>query len=171
MSRNRVLGVIVPATLAAVALAAAAVAIATGGGGPARAWPSERASGMMGGGGYGMMGGRGGPMVVIRHQTRGCHTWSVNGGRFAASRSLGVRVGATVTFTDMDVMPQTLVQTRGPRATITGAAMGPGHPHGEVRFDRPGTYVFTTHAGEDELAGVHTVGPDNHLRLVVTVQS
>ena len=123
----------------------------------------------MGGGAYGMMDGSGGAMVVIRHQTRGCHTWSVNGGRFAASRSLRVRVGATVTFSDMDIMPQTLMQTRGPRATIRGAAMGPGHPHGQVHFDRPGTYVFTTRAGEDDVAGVHTVGPDNHLRLVVTV--
>jgi hypothetical protein len=123
--------------------------------------------------------------LVIRHQTRGCHTWAVNGGAFKARQILSLRRGGWITVTDDDVMPHLLVQTGGPaKAAIVrlpGAMhdmktdlKGPGlmaHMGATVKvsFTRPGVYRFTTKAGEDYMPGVKTIGEDNVLRLTVKV--
>jgi hypothetical protein len=108
----------------------------------------------------------------------------VNGGAFKASQSLSLRRGGWVTVTDNDVMPHLLVQTGGPKATISpvGNAMhqmttdlkGPGlmaHMGATVKvsFARAGVYRFMTKAGDDYMPGMKTVGEDNVLRLTVTV--
>src|SRR5690242_19256236 len=61
--------------------------------------------------------------VVIRHQMRGCHTWSVNNGAYAATQRLTVTPGTRFTITDNDVMPHTLVLLSGPAVTLHGAFM------------------------------------------------
>jgi plastocyanin len=122
--------------------------------------------------------------LLIRHQVRGCHTWSVNGGKFAASQQLVLPHGGTITITNNDVMSHKLVKLSGPAVRIKNlkTAMGMGM-HGaegpgmmahvgaktQVTFTAAGTYRFTTRAGEDYMEGMKTIGEDNVLRLTVKV--
>ena len=124
--------------------------------------------------------------VLIRHQVRNCHTWSVNGGLFAASQRLNVKRGSTVTFINDDVMPHRLVELAGaPVAMRNGSTMPMGAAmHGSaapglmnhmgatttIRLSKPGVYRFRTRAGEDYRPGIKTVGEDNVLTLIVTVR-
>jgi hypothetical protein len=123
--------------------------------------------------------------LAIRHQLRGCHTWSVNGGPFKARQTVDVRAGGWITVTNNDVMPHKLVKTSGPAVVVrnlktpmTGMGMhgtfGPGMmaymgAAVKVSFAHKGVYRFTTKAGEDYMPGMKTVGEDNTLRLTVTV--
>lgn len=124
--------------------------------------------------------------IVITHQQKGCHSWSLNGGAFKPSQHLSLRRGGSVTITNNDVMPHTLIQTGGPKTTIklvkdamNGMGMhgkiGPntmGHMGAtlKVDFPKPGTYRFTTKPGEDYMSGITTTGEDNVLHLVVIVK-
>lgn len=108
--------------------------------------------------------------VTIRHQTKGCHAWSVNGGAFAASQAVTLARGGSITFTNNDVMPHALIKLSGPAVHVGNAgAMNHMGARTTVSFARAGTYVFKTKAGEDYMAGVKTVGEDNVLRLTVKV--
>ena len=123
--------------------------------------------------------------VTIRHEVRGCHAWSVNGGAFAASHSMTLARGGSITFTNNDVMPHKLIKSSGPSVQMRNGntmPMGAGM-HGKaapgvmnhmgatttVVFTHAGTYVLTTKAGEDYMTGIKTVGEDNVLRLTVKV--
>lgn len=124
--------------------------------------------------------------ILIQHQVAHCHAWSVNGGPFAAHHSISLARGATLKFTNDDVMPHRLVEVSGPRhlSMRNGTTMpmgkgmhrasGPGTMNSmgattTVRLTAPGTYKFTTKAGEDYMAGVQTTGEDNVLTLTVVV--
>src|SRR5436190_7729650 len=108
--------------------------------------------------------------VMIQHQLHGCHAWSVNGGAFKAAQRTTLARGGTIKFVDNDVMPHTLVQTRGPKVTYVGhRAMRRMGASVSARFSQAGVYRFTTKVGEDYMPGVKTIGEDNVLRLVVTV--
>lgn len=129
--------------------------------------------------------GPGHASLVIRHQLRGCHTWSLNGGPFTPRQTIVLRRGAWLTVTNNDVMPHTLVQTSGPavhmrnvKTPMMGMGLrgrfGPGtmaHMGAAVavRFGHSGVYRFTTRAGEDYMSGMESVGEDYVLRLVVKV--
>jgi plastocyanin len=108
--------------------------------------------------------------IVIRHQTRGCHSWSVNGGPFKPTHSLSLARGGSITFVDDDVMPHQLVKTSGPAVKFVGnpklSKMGAST---KAVFAKVGTYRFTTKAGEDYMKGIKTIGEDNVLRLTVKV--
>jgi len=124
--------------------------------------------------------------LTIRHQLRGCHTWSLNGDPFAPSQTVKLARGTALTITNDDVMPHALVQLGGPAASVTnlmpsgkpavGAAnahpgrMGRPGAESRVVFAHPGVYRFTTKAGEDYMPGVKTIGPDNVLKLTVVVR-
>ncbi|MDX6413022.1 MAG: hypothetical protein QOH23_432 [Gaiellaceae bacterium] len=109
--------------------------------------------------------------VLIKHQMRGCHAWSVNGGSFAVSRSARIASGGSVSFTDNDIMPHKLILTSGPAVKFVGnAAMSHMGAAVKVVFPRAGTYRFTTRFGEDYKGiTMKTVGEDNVLHLTVTV--
>jgi plastocyanin len=107
--------------------------------------------------------------VVIRHQTHGCHSWSVDGGAFKASQSITLHRGATLTVTNTDIMPHTLVLTSGPAARIAHAKLAHMDASVKVTLTKPGTYRFTTKPGEDYMSGVKTIGADNVLRLTIVV--
>ncbi len=125
--------------------------------------------------------------LLIRHQLRGCHTWSVNGGAYKASQTVTVKRGTVLTVVDNDVMPHRLVQLAGPsvkfinlKTGMMGAGMGtagkaaPGamtHMGASIRvvFTHSGVYRFMTKAGEDYMPGMKTIGEDNVLRLKVIV--
>jgi hypothetical protein len=136
--------------LAAVAIAATAAIVA----GSAAAAPAN-----------------GGATVSIRHQTRGCHSWSFNGGAYRASLAVRINRGATLAIVNNDVMPHKLVQTSGPSAKLVRPAMNHMSAKAQVRFIRAGVYKFTTKAGEDYTwaSNMKTVGEDNVLRLTVRV--
>jgi hypothetical protein len=107
--------------------------------------------------------------ITIKHQTRGCHSWSLDGKTWRASQSITLVRGAVLTVVDNDVMPHKLIQLHGPKATLTGTSMKHMGATAHAGFPVKGTYVFTTKAGEDYMKGVKTVGEDNVLKLVVKV--
>src|SRR5919198_3574915 len=112
-----------------------------------------------------------GPVLVIRHQTRGCHAWSLNDGPFKISQVVWVKKGIHVGVGDNDVMPHKLVQLAGPKVTfMPSATMRSLGAMSEIMFPRAGVYRFTTKPGEDYMKGIKTVGEDNVLKLRVIVR-
>ena len=109
--------------------------------------------------------------VVIRHELRGCHAWSVNGSAYKASQSITLKRGSSLVVTDNDVMPHTLVLSSGPSLRIANARLAHMGASTTVKLMRPGVYRFTTKAGEDYkgMTGLKTIGEDNVLRLTVVV--
>ncbi|HEV2590619.1 MAG TPA: hypothetical protein VGU02_01880 [Gaiellaceae bacterium] len=122
--------------------------------------------------------------IVIRHQIRGCHSWSLNGGAFRVTQTLALVRGRSVRITNNDVMPHQLVKTSGPAVTYTRLASGSmmgvkgtspamlGHmgSSSKITFTRAGVYHFTTKPGEDYMKGIKTIGEDNVLKLTVRVK-
>ncbi len=106
--------------------------------------------------------------LVISHAKVGCHNWALNGGAMKVSQTVSLTPGSTLTVTDQDVMAHTVVQTAGPNAVIQTPLTNQTQA-ATLRFTHPGTYRFTTHAGEDYTAGVTTTGEDHMLRLTVIV--
>jgi hypothetical protein len=107
--------------------------------------------------------------LLIRHQTHGCHAWSLAGGAFKASQSVTLRRGSWLAVTNDDVMPHTLVLTSGPALTIARPTLRHMSSSLRVTLTRPGIYRFTTKAGEDYMSGIKTTGNDNVLKLTVIV--
>jgi hypothetical protein len=109
------------------------------------------------------------PTLTIRHQLRCCHAWSFNGGAYKASLKIRLARGTALKVVDNDLMPHKLVQLAGPKAKLISPAMKHMSAQARVIFAKKGTYKFTTKPGEDYMKGIKTVGPDNVLRLIVTV--
>jgi plastocyanin len=108
--------------------------------------------------------------IMIRHQVRGCHSWSVNGGAFRATLSTSLARGGTIRFMNMDVMPHKLLKTSGPAIHFAGKPnMNHMNASVKVTFSKAGVYKFTTKPGEDYMKGMKTIGEDNVLRLTVKV--
>src|SRR5204863_6129285 len=81
--------------------------------------------------------------ITIRHQTRGCHTWSYNGGPFTAALVVRIHRGTAITVTDNDVMPHTIVQTAGAQILFQGKPLL-NHMGAQVQmsFPKAGAYAF-----------------------------
>ena len=107
--------------------------------------------------------------LTIRHQTRGCHAWSFNGGPYKASLKITLARGTMLKVVDNDVMPHKLIQLAGPKAKLVSPAMRRMSAQAKVVFAKKGTYKFTTKPGEDYMKGVKTIGADNVLRVTVVV--
>jgi hypothetical protein len=122
--------------------------------------------------------------LVIHHQLRGCHAWSLNEGPNRVSQAVSIRSGASITVTNDDLMPHKLIETSGRAVVYTritiGAPMGAKKVFppamlarigatSKITFTKVGVYRFTTKAGDDLMAPVATIGPDNVLRLTVRV--
>jgi plastocyanin len=110
--------------------------------------------------------------IAIRHQMRGCHSWSFNSGPFKASQSVIVKAGTMLRFTNNDVMPHKLVQAAGPQMRSMHPTMSKMSSSATVKLTQKGIYRFTTKAGEDYAwaRSMKTVGEDNVLRLTVRVR-
>ena len=123
--------------------------------------------------------------IVIRHQLRGCHTWSLNGGAYRADLAVRLARGGTITITNNDPMVHKLIRERSPAVrvrTIPHEHMrmvglhriaGPGVMNHmgaslKVTFPRPGTYRFTTEDLGDYFE-LESVGRVYQLLLVVKV--
>jgi plastocyanin len=107
--------------------------------------------------------------LTIKHQTRGCHSWSFDGKSWHATQTIKIVRGGVVAVVNHDVMPHQLIQVSGPKAAVAGMTMGHMHASAQVAFPAKGTYVFKTRAGEDYMKGIKTIGADNVLKLVVAV--
>jgi plastocyanin len=109
--------------------------------------------------------------ITIRHQMKGCHAWSVNGGPYSATQRTTLARGGAITFVDNDVMPHKLVQKSGPAVRYYGSpAMRHMSATVRVTFGKAGVYKFTTKPGDDYPGmAMKTIGEDNVLRLTVTV--
>lgn len=123
--------------------------------------------------------------IVIRHQTRACHTWSLNGGPYKATLDVRLARGRSLTITNMDPMVHKLIQEAGPRIgmqtishdhmrmfglhEITGrGVMNHIGAAVKVTFPRSGVYRFKTEDLGDYVE-LKTIGEHNHLMLVVRV--
>ena len=123
--------------------------------------------------------------IVIRHQLRGCHTWSPNGGMYKAALDLRLARGGALTITNLDPMVHKLIQETGPTVgmrtiahqhmkmvgmhTVTGrGVMSHMGAAVKVSFPRAGLYRFTT-KDLGEYFELKAVGDDNDLMLVVRV--
>jgi plastocyanin len=108
--------------------------------------------------------------ITIRHQMRGCHTWSVNNGPYKVAQTVVIKRGSSITFVDNDVMPHKLIKSAGPALKLpASAAMSKMGASTRIVFSTPGAYKFTTKPGEDYMKGVMTMGEDNVLTLTVVV--
>ena len=123
--------------------------------------------------------------ILIKHQTRGCHAWSVGVGKpYKAAQSLRLAPGSAVTVINNDVMAHQLLQTSGAHVAITKVPSttmdmthefkGSGvmaHPGASVKlmFAKAGIYKFKTRFGEDYMKMPDTIGEDNTLSLTVVV--
>ena len=126
------------------------------------------------------------PAVVIRHQLRGCHTWSLNGGPFRAELTARVARGGSLTITNNDVMVQKLLQRSGRTVRMRTVA----HDHMRmvglhrisgrgvmnhmgaklvVTFPAAGVYRFATKDLGDYFE-LEESGEDNELILTVRVR-
>jgi hypothetical protein len=128
----------------------------------------------------------GGASLVIRHQVRGCHSWSLNGGAWKAAQHIRLSRGGSLVVTNNDVMFHELIKTSGPAVVFklvkSGTAMkgtvklpwAPGlmgrmGATVKVTFPKAGVYRLTTKFGEDYMPMGDTVGEDNVLQAIVTV--
>jgi hypothetical protein len=123
--------------------------------------------------------------VVIRHQLRGCHTWSLNGSAYKPDLTVRLARGGSLTITNNDPMVHKLIQQRGPRVGMRTVA----HDHMKmvglhkmtgrgvmnhmgaalrVTFPASGVYRFTTEDLGDYFE-LEDVGEHNHLMLTVRV--
>jgi hypothetical protein len=107
--------------------------------------------------------------ITIRHQVRGCHTWSYDGGQYKASLKIRIDRDTGLFVVNDDMMSHKLIQLSGPKASITKPKLSHMGAQAYVTFKRAGVYTFTTKAGEDYMKGMKTIGEDNVLRLSVTV--
>jgi hypothetical protein len=128
--------------------------------------------------------------LVIHHQVRGCHSWSLNGGPFIVRQVVALGRGGSLTVTNNDLMVQDLLKTSGPAVKmklVKQSHMGNmpmamhmegipspyamAHPGAQVRvtFSHSGTYTFKLVDRGDYYKGIRTVGPDNEPTLKVVV--
>ena len=124
--------------------------------------------------------------LLIHHQLRGCHSWSLNGNKFQVSQTISLKRDGFLTVTNSDVMSHQLIKLSGSSvamslvnagASATGKLKPPYAaglmPHMgsvlRVSFAKAGLYTFTTKEGADYFPNVKTLGPDNVLKLRVVV--
>jgi hypothetical protein len=106
--------------------------------------------------------------LVIRHQPRGCHSWSLNGGPYSAAQVAHLEAGEAILVINLDVMPHRLLQVAGPKVRFRGSRYLNGMSSAaEVVFPQAGVYRLTTRPGEDYRSGLETAGPDHRLTLKV----
>ena len=135
--------------------------------------PSLRSMPMSGNMGSTMMSGVGTAsptayQLTIQHVQRGCHVWS-NGKTTSAMMRVHLMAGQRLSIRDMDVDAHQMMQFAGPASMHMGGPMMMGRGM-TLAFPHAGVYRFGTRTVPMPGAmDIKTIGPDNKLRLVVTV--
>ena len=107
--------------------------------------------------------------LMIQHVQNGCHVWS-DGKQTASTMRMHLVRGQHLAITDMDVDAHQMMQLAGPAHMRMGGPMMMNQ-HMTLTFQKAGVYRFRTKTVEMPGAmEVETTGPDNQLRLVVTVR-
>ena len=128
--------------------------------------------------------------LQIKHVTRGCHNWSLNGGALRVNQIAKLARGGSLLVTNNDLMVQDLVKTSGPAVLMklvrqshmgttsmsmamngkaTRYAMSHMGAQVKVTFTKAGRYQFKLIDRGDYFDNIKTIGPDNDLTLTVTV--
>ena len=108
--------------------------------------------------------------LTIQHAQRGCHVWS-DGKTTATMMRLHLQPGQKLSILDMDVDAHQMMEFAGPAHLLLGGPMMMNHRL-TIAFPRKGVYRLGTKTVEmpgSTMMDVKTIGPDNQLRLVVTV--
>jgi hypothetical protein len=107
--------------------------------------------------------------LTIQHVQRGCHVWA-HGTMTGAMMRLHLRVGQHLSVVDQDVDAHQMLEFAGPMRLHMGRPMMMNHGT-TIAFSKKGVYRLGTKTVEMAGGGmdVKTIGPDNKLRLVVTV--
>lgn len=107
--------------------------------------------------------------LSIQHVQRGCHVWA-HGTMTGAMMRLHLKLGQRLSVLDQDVDPHQMLEFAGPIRLHMGGPMMMNHGT-TIAFSKKGVYRLGTKTVEMPGGGmdVKTVGPDNKLRLVVTV--
>jgi hypothetical protein len=105
-------------------------------------------------------------VLEVIHYVRGCHVFSKN---HQPAISVRLRKGDRIQLVDHDVMDFDIVQTAGPKVTLSD----PRIRRSETRllaFRKTGLYRFVaTNVQTSEELAMQTLGPDNTLRITVRV--
>ena len=107
--------------------------------------------------------------LTIQHVQRGCHVWS-NGKATSVTMRLRLSSGGRLSVLDQDVDSHQMLQFAGPMRLHMGAPMMMARGT-TITFRKKGVYRLGTRTVEmpGGMKDVKTKGPDNKLRLVVTV--
>ncbi len=107
--------------------------------------------------------------LTIQHVQKGCHVWS-DGQTTGAMMRLHLKPGQKLSILDQDVDAHQMMELAGPLHLRMGGPMLMNHGM-TLAFMKKGVYRLGTKTVEMNGGGmdVKTVGPDNHLRLMVTV--
>jgi hypothetical protein len=108
--------------------------------------------------------------LTIQHVQRGCHVWA-HGTMTGATMRLHLRVGQRLSILDQDVDAHQMLEFAGPMRLHMGGPVMTSHGM-TIAFTKKGVYRLGTKTVEMPGMGgmdVKTIGPDNKLRLVVTV--
>ncbi len=106
--------------------------------------------------------------LTIQHVRKGCHVWS-NGKTTSPTMRLSLGRGGRLSILNQDVDAHQLLQLSGPTKLHLGGPMMMNHGT-TIAFAKRGVYRLKTKTVEmPGMAEVETIGPDNTLRLVVTV--
>ena len=106
--------------------------------------------------------------LTIIHVQKGCHVWSTGATRMATLR-LTMKPGQVLRITNQDVDMHRMVELAGPAMMALGGPMRQGQVD-SIKFTEPGVYRFDTRVSAMKgMPEVETTGPDNVLRLTVTV--
>lgn len=106
--------------------------------------------------------------LTIVHVQKGCHVWSDAGKQMAAMR-LRMHTGQMLRILNQDVDMHRMMELSGPTMMALGGPMAQGKTD-TVTFTKPGTYVFGTKVSSMKgMPEAETIGPDNNLKLTVTV--
>src|SRR6266508_2925472 len=107
--------------------------------------------------------------LTIQHVQKGCHVWS-DGQTTGAMMRLHLKPGQRLSILDQDVDAHQMMELAGPMPLRMGGPMMTSHGM-TLAFMKKGVYRLGTKTVE--MSGgrmdVKTKGPDNNLRLLVTV--
>lgn len=106
--------------------------------------------------------------LAIVHTVSGCHIWQTAHSHGPAT-ALKLKQGDKITLHITCPMDFQLVQVKGPALKLGGSIMHTGTQR-TIVFAKRGLYVIqATNVQSSADLGLQTLGPDNSLRLTVTV--
>ena len=106
--------------------------------------------------------------LAIVHTVQVCHIWQTSHGQ-AAATSLKLKKGDRITIRVSCPMDFQLVQVKGPKLVLGDPTLHTGTQR-TIAFPKRGVYVLrATNVQSSADMGLQTLGPDNVLRLTVTV--